>query len=139
VKDYRVVLTRNLLSKVVSANAEEASFRPAPVNIPLFNSRAGRLPYATAAQIMPSSSNNVLFKKLDSILARVKEESTATRRSLAELKEEMRNRYEVTKQHIDILENKVKTIEKKFDDLSTRIFTIMQNICTSLLIHKVHK
>ena len=45
----------------------------------------------------------------------------------------MRNRYEETKQQIDMLENKVKNMEKKFEDFSMRIFTTMQNMCTALL------
>ncbi len=57
----------------------------------------GRLPYATVTQMMPTNPNNVLFGKLDSILAKVEEESNATRTTLGELKDEMRNRYEETK------------------------------------------
>jgi chaperonin cofactor prefoldin len=132
-KDYRTALTRNLLSNVVTANAEDASYRPAPAINPIFSSPIDRLPYATVAQTMPLNSNDVLFKKLDSILTKAEEESTATRQSLGELKEEMRNHYEEIKQQVDVLENMVKTMEKKFEDLSMRIFTILQNICTSLL------
>jgi DNA repair exonuclease SbcCD ATPase subunit len=68
-----------------------------------------------------------------SILAKVEEESVATRSALNELKEDLRNLYEETKQNVDMLEKKMKTMEKNFKDLSKWVFTIMQNICTSLV------
>ncbi|CAF2877838.1 unnamed protein product [Rotaria sp. Silwood2] len=64
--------------------------------------------------------------------SKVEEEFKATRRSIGELKDEMNIRYEETRKQVDILENKMKTMEKKFEDLSTRVYTIMQNICTSM-------
>ncbi len=67
------------------------------------------------------------------------EESVATRAALDELKEDLRNPYEETKQKIDVFEKKVKTMEKKFDDLFERVLTIMQNICTSLLDSRGYK
>ena len=133
VKDYRAALTRNLLANPVSNNMEGASSRPAPINIPSTGSTIVRQPYATVSQMMPSNSNEILFKKLDDIVAKVEEESATTRRALDEVREEMRNRYEETKQQVDMLENKVKNMEKKFEDLSMRMFTVMLNICTSLL------
>jgi hypothetical protein len=76
----------------------------------------------------------ILFKKkLDSILLKVEEEPVGTRQSLEELKEEMCRYREETMHRFDILETKIKTIEKKVEDLSLRTFTILQNICTSLL------
>jgi chaperonin cofactor prefoldin len=69
----------------------------------------------------------------------VDEESVATRAALDELKEDLRNPYEETKQKIDVFEKKVKTMEKKFDDLFERVLTIMQNICTSLLDSRGYK
>jgi len=48
--------------------------------------------------MMLLNSNDVIFKKFDSILTKVEEESIVTRLALEELKEEMRNRYEETKQ-----------------------------------------
>lgn len=83
--------------------------------------------------MVPPNLNDMLMKKLDGILEKVEQESNATRRSLDELKEEMKNRYEETKQQVDMLEIKVNICEKKFDELSKRIYTIMQNVCTSFL------
>jgi formate-dependent phosphoribosylglycinamide formyltransferase (GAR transformylase) len=85
-------------------------------------------PYSTVAHMMPLNVNDVLFKKLDSIVAKVEEESSAKGQSLVELQEELRNRYEETKQHVNMLENKVVTMENKFEDLSLPMDTLMQNI-----------
>jgi hypothetical protein len=133
VKDYRAALTRNLLSKVTSTNGEDGRSRPTLVNTPFASSGAGHLQYATVAQMVPPNMNDMLMKKLDSILEKVEEESNATRRSLEELKEEMKSKYEETKKQVDMLETKVNSWEKKFEDLSKRICTIMQNVCTSFL------
>ena len=70
---------------------------------------------------------------MDAMVAKVEEESIATRRSLDELKEEMRSRYEETKKHVNGLETKVNNMEKKLEEFSMQVFTTMQNICTSLL------
>jgi hypothetical protein len=132
VKDYRAALTRNLLSKVAPGTVEDTSSGPSPSNIPLGSSMLGRLPYSTVAQMAPSNVNDVLFKKLDHILIKVEEVSTTTRRSIEELKEEISSRYEETRQQVDILENKVITLEKKFEDLAKGFYLIMKNVCTSL-------
>ena len=83
--------------------------------------------------MMPSNSNKILLKKLDSILEKVEEVSSATRRSLDDLKGEVRNRYDEIQQRVDVIENKMKTMETKREDISMQMFPIMQNICTSLL------
>jgi hypothetical protein len=132
VKDYRAALTRNLLSKVAPGTVEDTSSGPSPSNIPLGSSMLGRLPYTTVAQMAPSNVNDVLFKKLDHILIKVEEVSITTRRSIEELKEEISSRYEETRQQVDILENKVITLEKKFEDLAKGFYLIMKNVCTSL-------
>jgi len=69
----------------------------------------------------------------------VDEESVATRATLDELKEDLQNPYEETKQKIDVFEKKLETMENKFEDLSERVLTIMQNICTSLLDSRGYK
>ena len=132
VKDYRAALTRNLLSSVISDGEEARLLRPTVTNIPASNGILGRPTYASAVRTMPTI-NEALTKKLDSIITKVEEESSATRNALEELKEEMRLRYEDTKQQVVVLENKVKSIENKHDDLAARTFTILQNICTTLL------
>ena len=132
VKDYRAALTRNLLSKVIPANMDDPRSRPVSTNMPISSAKIGYLPYLAAAQMMPVNVNDVLLKKLDSIVAKVEEESNATRLSLGEVREEMKNRYEETKQHVNMLENKVITLEKKFEDLTLQMYTLVQNICTAL-------
>ena len=64
---------------------------------------------------------------------KIEEESSAARRSIEELKDEMRSRYEETRKHVDMLETKVMNMEKKLDEFSMQVFTTMQNMCTSLL------
>ncbi len=127
-KDYRAALTRKLLLKVALANMEEPRSRPVPTNMPMSSVRMDSPPYSTVAHMMPLNVNDVLFKKLDSIVAKVEEESSAKGQSLVELQEELRNRYEETKQHVNMLENKVVTMENKFEDLSLPMDTLMQNI-----------
>ena len=117
VKDYRAALTRNLLSSVISDGEEARLLRPTLTNIPASNGISGRPTYASAVRTMPTI-NEALTKKLDSIITKVEEESSATFNALEELKEEMRLRYEDTKQQVVVLENKVKSIEKKYDDLA---------------------
>ncbi|CAF2786357.1 unnamed protein product, partial [Rotaria sp. Silwood2] len=133
VKDYRAALTRNLLSKAPSVNGEYTNCQPSLADFPQLTAALGRAPYSTVTQMMPLNSNDVISKKLDSILTKVEEESVATRLVFDELKKEMIARYEVTKQQVDELEKKVGTMETKFQELSKQVFTIMQNICTSLL------
>jgi len=62
----------------------------------------------------------------------VEEESKATRQSLGGLKEEVRNHYKEVEQQFDALENKVKTMERNYEELSKRMYTIFQDACTSL-------
>jgi hypothetical protein len=133
VKDYRAALTRNLLSNVVLSVVNGTNHLSFSANIWSTNTTTGRLLYATVTQMMPTNPNDVLLKRLDSILAKVEEESNATRTTLGELKDEMRNLYEETKEQVVVLEKKVKTIETKFEDLTFRLSTVMQNICMTLL------
>ena len=49
------------------------------------------------------------------------------------LKEEMCGRWEEAKRQVETVENKVNTIERKVEDFSLRVYTIIQNICTSML------
>ena len=62
----------------------------------------------------------------------MEEEWRATRRSLEDLKGEMRIPYDDTKQHVDMLEAKLKITAEKIEDFSMSVFTTMQNICISL-------
>ena len=70
---------------------------------------------------------------MDAVVMKIEEESSATRRSLEELKEEMRSRYEETRKHVNILETKAMNMEKKLEEFSMQVFTTMQNMCISLL------
>jgi hypothetical protein len=134
VKDYRAALTRNLLANIASKNVEDEGSRSAPGNTYFGNASDTQQTYATVTQGMPSNStsNEVLIKKMEAILVKMEEESTATRQLLENIKEEMRFRYKETKQQVDRLEIKVKNMEKKFEDFSMQIFTTMQNMCTAL-------
>ena len=67
------------------------------------------------------------------MVSKVEGESIATRRSLEELKEERRSRYEETKKHVNVLETKVKNMKKKLGEFSMQVFTTVQNTCMSLL------
>ena len=58
--------------------------------------------------------------------------SVATRSALVELKDDLRNRYEEMKQHVDMLEKKVDTMENKLENLTKRVIPIIRNICTTL-------
>jgi len=86
------------VSKVAPLNVDGTSSRSSPANLLWWSSTSDRLLYSTVTQMMLLNSNDVIFKKFDSILTKVEEESIVTRLALEELKEEMRNRYEETKQ-----------------------------------------
>lgn len=62
----------------------------------------------------------------------MEEKSAATAYTLDEVKEEVRKSHDEIKQHVDLMENKVKNIEEKFVDFGLRIGAIVQNICSSL-------
>ncbi|CAF1296445.1 unnamed protein product [Rotaria sp. Silwood1] len=134
VKDYRAALTLNLLAKLIPANNEYTNIQPTSNNIPVGGSIVGSS-YSSILNGVPpySNTNDILLKKLDNILVKVEEESNATRRSFEELKEEMKTRYEETKQQVEVLDNQIKAMEKKFEDLKVRVFTILENMCTSIL------
>ncbi|CAF2645748.1 unnamed protein product [Rotaria sp. Silwood2] len=96
-KDYRAALTRKLLANVVPATVGDTSSERTQLNNQLFSSTTSRLPYSTVDQAMPSNMNDLIGKKLDSMLAKVEEEFNATRRSIGELKDEMSIRYDETR------------------------------------------
>ncbi|CAF4123578.1 unnamed protein product [Rotaria magnacalcarata] len=133
VKDYRAALTRNLLAKRIPANNECTNVQPTSNNIPVGASIVSGS-YSSILKGLPpySNTNDILLKKLDNILVKVEEESCATRRSLEELKEEMKTRYEETKQQVAVLDNQVKTMENKFEDLKVRVYAILVNVCRSI-------
>jgi hypothetical protein len=132
VKDYRAALTRNLLANIASKNEEGSNSGPAHKNITTSIPSTSGQSYANATQMTPLNSNEIIFKKLDAILIKVEDESSATRLAFNELREEMRNRYEETKQQVVVLENKVINMEKRYDEFCMRTLTMLQNMCTSL-------
>lgn len=139
VQEYRINLTRNLLSKRISGNTEPNKpsymINNIPHSYPI--STANGLTYANVVKGGSAAiPNELLLKKLDSILTKVEDESSATRHAIEEIKQEMRNRNEETKQHVEALEEKIKISEKKFVDFSSKIGEIIQNICSSLLAPK---
>ncbi len=67
------------------------------------------------------------------MILRVEEESAATRQAIEELKEEVYRQREIVMQRVDYLESKISTLETKHEELSTRTYAILQNICSSLL------
>ena len=87
------------------------------------------LSYANVLKTAPSNSNSdeLIARKLDSVLTKFEEESNATRQSFIEFKQEIRSTQEKTQQQVEVLEEKVKTIEKKVEDLFLRTYTIIQN------------
>ena len=50
----------------------------------------------------------------------MEEESAAIAHALDEVKEEVHKRHDAIKQHVDLMENKVKNIEEKFVDFALR-------------------
>ncbi|CAF1360600.1 unnamed protein product [Rotaria sp. Silwood1] len=80
-----------------------------------------------------TNSNEIISRKLDAILTKVEEESKATRQSLINFEQEIQDRYDEVKQQMEVLEQNVITIEKKFEDLSERTCNLIKNICTALL------
>ncbi|CAM4837362.1 unnamed protein product [Rotaria magnacalcarata] len=115
VQQYRTTLTRNLLSNVIPVTGYNSGPDPARSNNQRISSTTNKLFYA-----------NVYFNKME-------EESNATRQSLIELKKEIRSCYVETKQQVEELEEKVKSMEKKFEDISVRTCAIIQNICSYIL------
>ncbi|CAF2092313.1 unnamed protein product [Rotaria magnacalcarata] len=91
VQGHRVALIRNLLSKLDSANTENSNAGLIHSGIiPSARTNHGES-YANVVQTMSSNANEVVLKKLDSVLTKVEEESNVTRQSLEEFKQEMRN------------------------------------------------
>lgn len=133
VKDYRAALTRNLLANNNPMAVENATVRPSQRNKPIAGVSTNNLPYTTEMQTCSQNSNDTVCKKLDDILAKVEAEFGGIRQSIGEIKDEMCIRWEAAKKQVDALENKVKIIESKMADVSMRVYTIIQNICTSLL------
>ncbi|CAF3897821.1 unnamed protein product [Rotaria sp. Silwood2] len=136
VQQYRATLTRNLLANVITAAHQNIETEP-PDNeyqqIPLTTTAGAS--YANVVKSMPynTNSNEIISRKLDAILTKVEEESKATRQSLIDFKQEIRDRYDEVKQQVEVLEQNVITIEKKFEDLSERTCNLIKNICTALL------
>ena len=137
IQQYRANLTRNLLLNVIPAKHQ--SVEPGPLlnhyqSLPTKTSRG--LSYANVVKMIPSNantnSNDTITHKLDSILAKVEEESNVTRQSLIEFKQEIRNRYDELKQQVEVLNQNAKVMERKLEELSMRTLTIIQNICTTL-------
>lgn len=133
VKDYRTALTRNLMSNIVAANADTGRSHPRQANAPAAITTVDSRLYSTVAQLLPTNLNDVLEKKLDGFLAKVEEEFKATRSALESLKVEMQNQYKVAQQQVDLVENKVITLEKKLETFSTQISVIVENLCTSMV------
>ena len=133
VKDYRAALTRNLLNNAVPINARSTNVLPSTTTHPSSGFLSNRLPYAAVLQTAPSNSNDDVLNKLDAVITKVEEESTNTRRSIEAVKEEWTKRYDETYHQVNLLENKLVATEKNFADVITRLSTIMQNICSSLL------
>ncbi|CAF2948789.1 unnamed protein product [Rotaria sp. Silwood2] len=134
IQQYRTVLTRNLLSKITPTNTENVIPNQCFNNLPHTGlTTTNELSYANVVKGTTSNSNELLMKKIDSILTKVEEESNSTRQSIEELKKEMKNHYEETKQQVAELEEKVMVMEKKFYDFSVRTGEIIQNICTTLM------
>ncbi|CAF4921549.1 unnamed protein product [Rotaria sp. Silwood1] len=136
VQQYRATLTRNLLANVITAAHQNIETEP-PDNeyqqIP--STTTAGASYANVVKLMPynTNSNEIISRKLDAILTKVEEESNATRQSLIDFEQEIRDRYDEVKQQVEVLEQNVITIEKKFEDLSERTCNLIKNICTALL------
>jgi hypothetical protein len=119
---------------VAPAAAANATAQP----MPWFKSNnatttTSNLAYTTMAQTISQNPNDFLAKKLDDMLAKVEAEFGTIRRSIGEIKEEMCGRWEEAKRQVETVENKVNAIERKVEDFSLRVYTIIQNICTSML------
>ncbi|CAF2958646.1 unnamed protein product [Rotaria sp. Silwood2] len=134
VQDYRAALTRNLLNNITTENMEHANAGQLINNVSQATyTTTNGLSYANVLKMSSSYPNDLLLKKLDSIVKKVEEESIATRHSLEVIKNEMRNCYDGMKQQVETLEEKLKATEKKFEDFSMKIGEIVQNICATLL------
>ncbi|CAF5129154.1 unnamed protein product, partial [Rotaria magnacalcarata] len=134
-QQYRATLTRNLLANGLPTSLVNAGRDSVQSNNIQSRTTTSGLSYANVVKSTFSNSNSeeLILRKLDSILTKVEEESSATRQSLIEFKQEIRSSYEATQQQVEVLEEKVKKMEKKFEDLFLRTCTIIQNICTTLL------
>ncbi|CAF4212153.1 unnamed protein product, partial [Adineta steineri] len=133
VKDYRAALTRNLLSNITSKNAQDPNNKVTSTYNKVFSATTSGMVYATAAKSTPMDSNEIISKKLDQMLGKMEEESNSTRQALKEIKDELKNRYEETKQQVGLLEDKLKLFESKYDKFCERTVTTFKNICESLL------
>ena len=134
IQQYRVALTRNFLTNVVPTSLVNSERGPLQSNRLQSHTTTSGLSCANVVKTVPSNSNSdeLIARKLDSILTKVEQESNATRQSLIEFKQEIRSTQEKAQQQVEVLEEKVKAIEKKAEDLSLRTYTIIQNICTTL-------
>ena len=133
VKDYRAALTRNLLMNAPPAASHNINMHnDHNAGVPtMFDPH--RVPYNVVAGGDPSYANENISQKLDTLLSKFEEEFMSTRRALAEIKEEMGVRHTVMKQQVENLETRIETVETRLDDFSLKAFTLLQNICMSLL------
>jgi uncharacterized coiled-coil protein SlyX len=72
--------------------------------------------------MMPFDPNDEVSEKLNTVLAEVKKEAAPTGAAFYRLRNEMRSRYEETNQKVEKLEKTMASMEKRFDDLSKRLF-----------------
>lgn len=132
VRKYRAAVTRNLLAETEMVRTGDVNTRKAQVS----NSRGGGVDYRTYSDVAgsrPSNLHDSISQKLDIMITKFDAEFTATRSSLDEIKEEIRNRYAETNSRVDQLETKINSLQKKMEELSLKSFTLMENICTALL------
>lgn len=132
VKDYRAALTRNLLQGTVLAEPKTSGTIMNHAGIP--NKEVGEYgAYSAAVKSNPHDTHALMNKKIDSMITKLEAEFAATRNSLVEIKDEMRNRYAEMNARIDQVEEKVFSCDKKLESLSLRVYTLLENICTALL------
>ena len=120
-RNYQAALSQYLLSRITSSDAEYTNSALSSDEFPYVDGTLDSEPCYTVAQMMPFNPNDEVSEKLSNVLEKVKEKAAPNGSAFYRLRTEMRNRYEETKQKVDMLEKTVQTMEKKFEDLSKRI------------------
>jgi hypothetical protein len=119
---YQSNFTRFLVSKIIPSDVDSINPLSSSDDNRYLNAPLNHESYCTVAQMMPFDPNDEVSEKLNTVLAKVKKEAAPTGAAFYRLRNEMRSRYEETNQKVEKLEKTMASMEKRFDDLSKRLF-----------------
>ena len=129
VKDYQAALTRNLLKEPAPTETRNWTRKTNPIG----NTTEHYRSYSTVAMSNLTNIEEMISQKLDTMINKFQAEFVTTRCAIAEIKDKMQTRYTETNNRVDLVEQKVNSVEQKLEAFSRRTYTLFENICTALL------